>query len=37
MYRQGEAMAGVLLARLAGEDPANTTILPTELVVRASA
>ncbi|WP_307381285.1 LacI family DNA-binding transcriptional regulator [Microbacterium sp. W4I20] len=37
MYAQGEAMAGVLLARLAGEDPVNTTILPTELVVRASA
>ena len=37
MYAQGEAMAGVLLARLAGEDPAHTTILPTELVVRASA
>ncbi|WAA67880.1 LacI family DNA-binding transcriptional regulator [Microbacterium oxydans] len=37
MYAQGEAMAGVLLARLAGEDPARTTILPTELVVRASA
>ena len=37
MYAQGEAMAAVLLARLAGEDPAHTTILPTELVVRASA
>lgn len=37
MYLQGETMAGVLLARLAGEDPAHTTILPTELVVRASA
>lgn len=37
MYAQGEAMAGVLLARLAGEEPAHTTILPTELVVRASA
>lgn len=37
MYAQGEAMAAMLLARLAGEDPAHTTILPTELVVRASA
>ncbi|WP_279303201.1 LacI family DNA-binding transcriptional regulator [Microbacterium sp. TPD7012] len=37
MYAQGEAMAGVLLARLAGEEPAHTTILPTELVVRESA
>ncbi|WEK61866.1 MAG: LacI family DNA-binding transcriptional regulator [Candidatus Microbacterium colombiense] len=37
MYAQGEAMAGVLLSRLAGRDPAHTTILPTELVVRASA
>lgn len=37
MYAQGEAMAGMLLARLAGENPAHTTILPTELVVRASA
>ncbi|WP_311259921.1 LacI family DNA-binding transcriptional regulator [Microbacterium sp. WCS2018Hpa-9] len=36
MYSQGEAMAGVLLSRLAGRDPAHTTILPTELVVRAS-
>ncbi|AZH77374.1 MULTISPECIES: LacI family DNA-binding transcriptional regulator [Microbacterium] len=37
MYAQGEAMAQVLLSRLAGEDPPMTTILPTELVVRASA
>lgn len=37
MYAQGEAMARVLLSRLAGEDPPRTTILPTELVVRASA
>lgn len=37
MYAQGEAMAGVLLARLAGAAPEPTTILPTELVVRASA
>ncbi|AKV87366.1 LacI family transcriptional regulator [Microbacterium sp. CGR1] len=36
MYAQGEAMAGVLLSRLGGRDPAHTTILPTELVVRAS-
>lgn len=36
MYAQGEAMAAVLLSRLAGRDPAHTTILPTELVVRAS-
>ena len=37
MYAQGESMARVLLARLGGEDPPHTTILPTELVVRASA
>ncbi|MEU4013740.1 LacI family DNA-binding transcriptional regulator [Microbacterium sp. NPDC028030] len=37
MYAQGEAMARILLSRLAGEDPPQTTILPTELVVRASA
>lgn len=37
MYLQGETMAAVLLARLAGQDPAQTTILSTELVVRASA
>jgi DNA-binding LacI/PurR family transcriptional regulator len=37
MYAQGAMMASILLARLAGEDPAHTTILPTELVVRASA
>ncbi|PRB12958.1 LacI family DNA-binding transcriptional regulator [Microbacterium sp. MYb62] len=37
MYAQGEAMARVLLSRLAGEEPPTTTILPTELVVRASA
>lgn len=37
MYAQGEAMAQVLLSRLAGEEPPRTTILPTELVVRASA
>lgn len=36
MYAQGEAMAGVLLSRLAHREPAHTTILPTELVVRAS-
>ena len=37
MYAQGEAMAAVLLARLAGRDPERLTILPTELVVRESA
>jgi len=37
MYAQGETMAQVLLSRLAGGDPPRTTILPTELVVRASA
>lgn len=37
MYAQGETMARVLLSRLAGENPPTTTILPTELVVRASA
>lgn len=37
MYAQGETMARVLLARLAGKEPAHTTILPTELVVRTSA
>lgn len=37
MYAQGEAMARVLLSRLAGENPPTTTILPTELVIRASA
>ncbi|MFK0242836.1 LacI family DNA-binding transcriptional regulator [Microbacterium sp. NPDC090281] len=37
MYAQGEAMARVLLSRLAGEEPPTTTILPTELVIRASA
>ncbi|NKF33527.1 substrate-binding domain-containing protein, partial [Pseudomonas sp. BGM005] len=37
MYAQGEAMAGVLLSRLAGRDPEHLTILPTGLVVRESA
>lgn len=37
MYAQGEAMASVMLSRLTGGDAPNTTILPTELVVRASA
>lgn len=37
MYRMGETMAAVLLSRLNGGDPPKTTILPTELVVRASA
>ncbi|MFT4260754.1 LacI family DNA-binding transcriptional regulator [Microbacterium sp.] len=36
MYALGEAMATVLLERLAGRSPERTTILPTELVVRAS-
>ena len=36
MYAQGEAMAGILLSRLAGRDPEHITILPTELVVRSS-
>ncbi|WOF22720.1 LacI family DNA-binding transcriptional regulator [Microbacterium betulae] len=34
---QGEAMADVLLARLAGLDPPRVTILPADLVVRDSA
>ncbi|MBO0980711.1 LacI family DNA-binding transcriptional regulator [Microbacterium sp. SD291] len=37
MYAQGEAMASVLLDVLAGRDAERVTILPTELVVRASA
>ena len=37
MYAQGETMAGVLLSHLAGGAPARTTILSTDLVVRASA
>jgi len=37
MYAQGEAMAAVLLSRLAGREPDHMTILPTELVVRDSA
>ncbi|HCS61548.1 MAG TPA: LacI family transcriptional regulator [Microbacterium sp.] len=37
MYELGETMANVLLARLAGGSPEHVTILPTELVVRASA
>ncbi len=37
MYTQGETMARVLLSRLSGGSPEHTTILPTELVVRASA
>ncbi len=37
MYKQGETMAQVLLAHLAGGKPERVTILPTELVVRASA
>ncbi len=37
MYAQGEAMASVLLDVLAGRDAERVTILPTELIVRASA
>ena len=37
MYAQGEAMASVLLDVLSGRDPERMTILPTELIVRASA
>jgi LacI family transcriptional regulator len=37
MYAMGETMAGVLLSRLAGNEPPQTTILQTELVVRESA
>lgn len=37
MYAQGSAMANVLLSRLSGGEPPQTTILPTELVVRDSA
>lgn len=36
-FEQGERMAGVLLDRLAGRPAPHVTILPTELVVRASA
>lgn len=37
IYAMGETMAGVLLSRLAGNEPPEVTILPTELVVRGSA
>ncbi|WP_152926192.1 LacI family DNA-binding transcriptional regulator [Microbacterium sp. GCS4] len=37
MYAHGEAMAAVLLAHLAGRETEQTTILPTELIVRDSA
>jgi len=37
MYAMGEAMAGVLLSRLSGNEPPEITILSTELVVRGSA
>lgn len=37
MYAMGEAMAGVMLSRLAGNEPPEITILSTELVVRDSA
>ncbi|MEJ1922403.1 LacI family DNA-binding transcriptional regulator [Microbacterium sp. KHB019] len=36
MYAMGETMAAVLLSRLAGNEPPQITILPTELVVRES-
>lgn len=36
-HAQGERMADVLLARLAGESPPHVTILDTELIVRDSA
>lgn len=36
MYAMGEAMAGVLLSRLVGNEPPEITILSTELVVRGS-
>ncbi|MGB4779064.1 LacI family DNA-binding transcriptional regulator [Microbacterium sp.] len=36
-HQQGEAMADVLLSLLAGRQPPHVTILPTELVLRASA
>jgi LacI family transcriptional regulator len=36
-FEQGRAIAEVLLQRLCGADPQHATILPTELVIRASA
>ncbi|UJP14279.2 LacI family DNA-binding transcriptional regulator [Microbacterium elymi] len=36
-FEQGESMAAVLLDILAGGEPPHETVLPTELVVRASA
>ncbi|MDQ1129851.1 LacI family DNA-binding transcriptional regulator [Microbacterium sp. SORGH_AS_0888] len=36
-FRQGQMMARVLLDLLAGGEPPHATILPTELIVRASA
>jgi DNA-binding LacI/PurR family transcriptional regulator len=36
-FTQGECMADVLLARLAGMSPPEVTILDTELIVRGSA
>ncbi len=36
-FAQGECMADVLLARLAGMSPPEVTILDTELIVRGSA
>lgn len=37
MYAMGQAMAAVLLSRLAGNEPPEITILSTDLVVRGSA
>lgn len=37
MYLQGEMLADLIIAELAGKRPAPLTILPTELVVRGSA
>lgn len=37
MYGHGEAMAAVLLSHLAGQETEQTTVLPTELIVRGSA
>ncbi|UNK70570.1 LacI family DNA-binding transcriptional regulator [Microbacterium sp. H1-D42] len=37
MFAQGELLAGLIVDVLAGRDPDRLTIMPTELVVRASA
>lgn len=36
-FEQGQTIADVLLQRLAGAEPPHATVLPTELVIRASA